>query len=189
MSVPAIIIKTFAIPKGSTEIYKGKIQGQTPDQSKIKRLSKIGTKVFSDLQFSPADVFGTGELFDHIPIDCVLFTVNQEKNIVETKVAGRSGSIKEYIGESDFEINIKGVLTSNKPGVEPIEQRENLVAFLRYQQSLGINSAFLNDVFGIFELVVMSYSMPQKEGEISQQEFEINCKSDKPVEVLITEAG
>lgn len=185
---PGIIIKTFALPAISKEIYKGKIQGVQPDKAKIKRLSALGTPVFSDLQFSPADVFGTGDLFDHIPIDCVLFTVNQEKKIVETDVAGRSGSIKEYIGEADFEINIKGVIASNRPGVEPIEQRENLVAFLRYQQSIGINSAFLNDVFGIFELVVMNYNMPQKEGEISQQHFEINCKSDKPVEVLITEA-
>lgn len=169
-------------------MYKGKIQGQVPDESRIKRLSKIGTKIFSDLQFSPADVFGTGELLDHIPIDCALFTVTQNKNIVKTNVAGRDGSIKEYLGESDFEINIKGVITSNRPGVEPVADRENLVAFLRYQQSLGINSAFLNDVFGIFELVVVDYNVPQKEGEISQQEFEINCISDKPVEVLITEA-
>ncbi|OPZ82851.1 MAG: hypothetical protein BWY74_04565 [Firmicutes bacterium ADurb.Bin419] len=185
---PELIIKTFSLPILSATVYKGKVKGVIPDKSKVKRLSKIGTQVFSDLQFSPADVFGTGELIDHIPIDCALFTVIQEKNIVETEVAGRNGSIKEFIGMKDYEINIKGVIASNLPGVAPTEHVENLIAFLEYQQSLGINSSFLNDIFGVMEVVIISYTCPQVEGGISQQEFEIRCKADRPVEILISDA-
>ena len=189
MITAGLIIKTFAMPNIQTNIYKGKIQGTEKDKSPIKRLSKLGTPIFSDLQFSPTDLFGNGEIIEHIPVDCVLFTVQQQKKIVRTDIAGRDGSIKEYIGESDFTINIKGIISSNKNGVYPQEDVDNLIAFLRYSQSLGINSAFLNDQFDIMEVVVTDFDIPQTEGEQqSQQRFEINCLSEKPVEVLISEA-
>lgn len=185
---PGLIIKAFAIPAISTNIFKGVVRPVIADKSPILRRSQLGTQIFSDLQFSPADVTGTGVLIDHIPIDCVLFSVNQPKNIVTTQVAGRNGTIKEWIGDGDYKINIKGVIASGKPGVYPKLEVQNLVAFLRYKQSLGINSSFLNDVFDILEVVVVDFDIPQEEGGMSQQRFEINCISEKPVEVLISEA-
>lgn len=183
-----LIIRTFTLPAVTTDIYKGKIQGVTKDQSKIGRLSKLGTPIFSDLQFTATDIYGNGEVIQHIPVDTVLFTVRQEKKIVETDVAGRDDAITEYIGKSKYIINIKGVIASGKPGVYPWDEVMNLRAFLDYEQSLGINSAFLNDIFGVSEIVIFDYDVPQLEGEQSQQRFEISCKSERPVEVLISEA-
>lgn len=183
----SLIIKTFAVPLVTTQIYQGKIKTVVRDKSSVLRLSKLGTPIFSDLQFSATDIFGDGEIIQHIPVDTCLFTVRQEKKIVETEVTGRDDAITEYIGKGKYTINIKGIIASNKPGVYPTDDVNNLIAFLEYTQSLGINSSFLNDIFNIHEVIVTDYDIPQLEGEQSQQRFEINCQSERPVEVLISE--
>lgn len=176
-----LIIKSFGIPFLQTEIYKGRIPITERDKSPINRLSKLGTPIFSDLQFH--DING----LVHIPVDTVLFDVHQAKNIVRTSINGRDGQIKEYIGQDDYEINIKGVICGEN-GVYPWDHVANLVKFLRYEQSLGITSKFLNDLFDIQEVVVYDYKFEQSEGSQSFQKFTIDCWSEKPVEILISEA-
>lgn len=178
---PFLILKTHGIEFLQAEIYKGKIPITTPDESPIKRKSKLGTAIFSDLQFT--DVNG----IKHVPVDTALFGVYQAKNIIRTQIQGRDGRIKEYLGEDDFEINIKGVICGDN-GAYPYEQVKNLLYFLRYNQSLGIVSKFLNEIFDIQEVVISDYRFEMDEGGYSYQKFEINCYSEKPVEILIQEA-
>jgi uncharacterized protein DUF6046 len=178
---PDIIARSFGLPFAQSEIYKGKIQIAVRDQPFTTRTSKLGTAIFSDLQF--IEIGG----FKHIPIDCVLFNVRQSKNIVITNIQGRDGSIKEYIGLSDYEINIKGVILGDN-GVYPFDQVSNLVEFLRYDQSIGIVSQYLNNIFDINEIVIKEYAFEQEEGSQSYQKFEILAYSEKPVEILIQEA-
>lgn len=178
---PTLITKTFGIQFLTTEIYKGKIPINTPDEPPVKRKSKLGTAIFSDLQFS--DIDGTV----HVPIDTALFSVYQAKNIVRTQIQGRDGRIKEYLGEDDFEINIKGVICGEN-GKYPYDQVKNLIAFCRYGQSIGIVSKYLNEIFDIQEVVISDYRFEQEEGGYSYQKFELNCYSEKPVEILIQEA-
>ncbi len=178
---PALILKTFGVQFLQTELYKGRIPINAPDEAPITRKSQLGTSIFSDLQF--VDIGG----FKHTPVDCVLFNVFQAKNIVRTPIIGRDGQIKEYIGDDDFEINIKGVICGTN-GHYPFEQVSNLVEFLRYKQSLGIISQYLNNIFDITEVVVKDYAFEQTEGSYSYQKFEINCWSERPVELLIKDA-
>lgn len=177
-----LIVKTFAIPAATIDIYKGRISSAIPDVSPIKRKSRLGTMIFSDLHFDNINL--PEGLTAHIPIDTALFTVNQTKNIVVTNIQGRDGSIKEYMGLSDYNINIKGTICGEN-GVYPYEQFENLIKFLTFDQSIGVFSKYLNDVFNIQELVIIKYDLPQESQ--SFQKFEIDCLSDKPVEVLISE--
>ena len=177
-----LIIKTFGIPLLETEIYRGRIPVTVRDQSSVGRISKLGTQIFSDLQF----VSVNGKV--HVPVDTVLFNVNQAKNIVRTSINGRDGTIKEYIGLDDYEVNIKGVICGEN-GVYPYDHVKNLVDFCRYDQSLGIISKFLNELFEINEVVIKDYAFEQSEGSYSYQKFEINCWSEKPVEILIQEAN
>lgn len=178
-----LIISSFAFPFLQTEIYKGRIPVTQRDEP--LRKSKFGTNIFSDLQFT--SITSNGEEIIHIPVDTVLFNVQQTKNIVRTQIQGRDGAIKEYIGLDDYEINIKGVICGPN-GVYPWDEVSNLVAFCRYDQSIGITSKYLNDLFDITEVVIKDYSFEQSEGSQSYQRFEINCWSEKPVEVLIQEA-
>lgn len=180
---PQLLIKsTFGINFIATEIYKGRIPINDPDESPISRKSKLGTSIFSDLQFVEAGGV------KHIPIDCALFDIHQPKQIVRTPIQGRKGGrIKEYIGEDDFDITIRGVICGDN-GVYPLEAVKNLVRFCRYDQSLGIISQYLNEVWDISEIVIYDYRFEMPEGSQSYQKFEIQAWSDKPVEILIKEA-
>lgn len=176
---PQLILQTFGLKLLQTEIYKGRIPIAVRDESPILRKSKLGTTIFSDLQFKLVDSIG-----EHIPVDTVLFSVHQAKNVVRTQIVGRNGRIKEYVGEDDFEINIKGVICGDN-GVYPYDHVKNLVNYLRFSQSLGIVSKYLNEIFDIDEVVVYDFKLEQTEGSYSYQKFEMDCWSDKPVEVLI----
>lgn len=179
---PELLVKTIGIPLLTAELYKGRIPFNVPDESPILRKNSLGKAIFSDLQFT--SINGT----EHIPVDCVLYQVSQAKNIIRTPIAGRDGQIREYVGEDDFEINIRGAIYGTN-GAYPWEKVINLVYFLRYNQSLGIVSKYLNEVFDITEVVVKDYTFEQSEGSYSYQKFEINCWSEKPVEILIQEAN
>ena len=178
---PDLIIRSFGLQFLQAEIYKGRIPIAVRDEPITTRTSQLGKAIFSDLQF--VEIGG----FKHIPIDIVLYDVRQAKNIVKTDIIGRDGSPKEYIGESDFEITIRGVICGDN-GVYPFDRVSNLVEFLRQKTSLGIVSQYLNNIFDINEIVVREYAFEQAEGSQSHQKFEIMCWSDKPVEVLIREA-
>lgn len=178
---PDLIIRSFGLQFLEHELYKGKIPITARDQPITSRTSQLGHAIFSDLQF--VEIGG----FKHIPVDCVLFDVRQVKNIVKTKIVGKDNETKEYIGESDHEITIRGVITGSN-GVYPFERVSNLVEFLRQKTSLGIVSQYLNNIYDINEIVVMEYLFEQAEGSQSHQKFEIIACSDVPVEVLIREA-
>ena len=180
---PQLVIQTFGIQFAQTEIYKGRIPISTPDQSTIARKSKLGTSIFSDLQFITAD-----GLDNHIPVDTALFDVHQAKLITRTAVQGRKrGRIKENNGEDDYEITIRGVICGDN-GVYPFDHVKNLLDYCRYDQSLGIISRYLNELYDVNEIVIYDYSFEQPEGSQSYQKFELKCWSDEPVEILIQEA-
>ncbi len=180
-----LIIQTFGLQAVDTNIFKGKIPNNEKDKSPIQRVSSLGTAIFSDLNFSPFLDGNTQNYMD--PIDTALFTVRQNKNVVVTNINGRDGSIKEYVGMSDYNINIKGVICGRN-GHYPKELVQDLITFCKYGQSLGIVSMYLNDIFGIQEVLITNFDLPQMEGGYSYQKFEIDCLSDKPVEILISEA-
>lgn len=156
---------------------------QTKDQDAPIRKSLLGTGVFSDLNFGPAPIINGVQLPEFIPLDCVLFTVNQTKNIVKTIIQGRNGSVKEYISDGDFSINIK-IAISGDYGVYPQEQMENLLTYLNAPGALPINSKFLQTL-GIYNVVVESYDVNQKEGHYSTQLVDIKAVSDFPVILAI----
>lgn len=182
-----LVIQNFGLQAVQTNVYKGKFPTTTRDVSPIQRKSVLGTSIFSDLQFKSVIIPSAGgftELSHDFPVDTVLFTVSQQKNIIRTQIQGRDGTIKEYVGKGDYEINIKGVITG-KNGVYPKDAVDNLIEFLNYNQSIGIISSFLNERLNIDEIVILKYDLPQDEGGQSFQKFEIDAVSEFPVEILI----
>lgn len=188
-----IIIRTFGLGALKENLYKtgmpidfGK---DNPNETSFLPTyrSYLGSYVFSDLDISPEE----GNL-PRIQIPTVLFNVTQRKNIVVTPVQGRNGTVKEYISDGDFQINIKGVIAGLN-GVYPNAQAQgnsNLVSdltqVLALAKSLKVNSWYLNQ-FGITELVVTDYNFPQVEGQYSTQAFEISALSNTPFELNITQ--
>lgn len=140
----------------------------------------FGTPVFSSLRFSDTkDFFNEENTLKMMPdwIDACLFTVNQQKTLIKTAIQGRNGTVVEYIGDGDYSINIKGIITGSN-GKYPFNQVKNLIEFLKQPTELLIEVPYLNEVHGIKQIVVESYDFPQEAGSYSQQAFNINCISN-----------
>lgn len=149
--------------------------------------SALGTLVLSQLKFADTtnlllELNGKkGRVLEHKrPIDACLFSVNQTKNIIKTNIQGSNkGSIKEFINDGDYSINIKGIINGLN-GVYPSYAVDDLIQYLIQPKELEIICPFLNELFGITYIVVENYSFPQNEGGYSYQVFEINAISEIP---------
>ena len=162
-------------------------KGVTPD-SGTKFVSKLNTVVYSNVIFNGATVldanFNTIDKFEDFRIDDCLITVNQAKKIITTEIQGRDGTIKEYIGQDDYQISIVGRI-NGAYGVNPKEDAKQLKKIFSFAQPLAISSWWLQNL-DITTVVVKDYNFSQTEGEYSTQYFSVNLLSDKPTEARIT---
>lgn len=154
-----------------------------PQQTAIRdnpiKSSQLGTPVYSNLQIqggSYLDIYGNLINYNGVEVDTVLFTINQSRNIVKTPIQGLDGTVKEYISDGDYIINIRGIITG-KNGVYPVGQVNYLIECLKAKAALSVQSDYLQSL-GIMNIVIESYSLPQEMGSQSQQVFELNCLSD-----------
>jgi hypothetical protein len=156
--------------------------------------SYLGTPVYSNIEFPAAlftDLDGNVTEFQGITINTVIMTIDQPKNIVRTAIQGRNGTIKEYIGNGDFKINVTGALIT-EPRVfsahqneYPREQVKALFELLSAQEAITVRGEFLQQL-GINSVVITSYSFPQTKGNRDKQLFTIKMESD--TELLLEES-
>lgn len=118
-----------------------------------------------------------------IQLSIAISQVNMTKTIVKTAIQGLDGTVKEYINDGDYEITIRGAIVSNDRSY-PSEQVKQLHQILLIKDALDVESEYLN-VFGIYNVVVESYSFPQQEGMQNLQLFELQCVSDLPIELVV----
>ena len=152
--------------------------------------SALGTPVLSKLFLLPG-VYKTIKFgkniyvpYGALSLDTVLITVSMTKNIIPTSITGRKGSIKEYITDNDFQVNIKGSLVDDSSGRYPIEQMTLLRSICAAPEAIKVKSDFLL-LFSITHLVIQSYNFSQSEGYSNVQLFDLNCISDTPTELSI----
>jgi len=145
-----------------------------PFSISTSKTSWLGTLIWSDMLIRYED--------QEMYFDTVLFNVTQSKNIVKTALQGRNGTIKEYISDGDYVIDIRAAVVS--PGREyPEDAVRNLVGLLQLPQALEIVSPLLQ-LFEVFSVVVEDYKLVSQEGFTNTQLVEINCISDSPVELI-----
>lgn len=182
-----IVIQSFGLGAVKTAIYKAGM----PDgkgQGKSYGVSKLGTPVFSNLNvtgFSYTDQNGKTVSVPAISFETVLFVVNQQKEMLKTVVQGRNTSVKEYICDGDYAVQIMGILTADNRNF-PMQDLSDLISLLKAPLAFKINSWYL-DLFGINNLVVENYQIGQEEGGYSYQKFNIQCLSDAPIELQIVQ--
>lgn len=193
---PAKIISQFGLQRLRTTIYGKRADGSTEfngaeldeNGQRLLSFSYLGTSVFSNLEITAGkytNLDGEQISYEGLTIDTVLFDVSQSKNIVTTEIQGRNGTIKEYISDGDFSVNINGLIVSEDANLYPEDGVSLLIDILKVQSTIPIVSRFLNDVFGITNVVVVGYSLPQMEGTPNTQPFSIQCLSNDPVELEI----
>lgn len=173
----AIKPKLYQVPEGS------------PEEREAVATSLLGTLVYSNLVFEPGAYQLAGEeiRYDGLTINAVLFQVSQEKNVVKTAIQGRSGTIKEYISDGDYQVQIYGTLASPYPDIYPEEDMQTLLKICKAPKAIGVVSEFLQ-LFEIDDLVIESYTFNQKQGYENIQNFALRCVSDEPVELQLDQS-
>lgn len=117
-----------------------------------------------------------------LDVGVALCTVNMTKNIVVTSIQGRNGTVKEYISDGDYQINIKGVIVINAQDAYPEFEVNVLKQYCDAPIEIPVACTYLNR-FGIKNIVITDYSFEQSEGMRNVQTFTINCLSDNPIEL------
>ena len=69
----------------------------------------MGYPIFDVVRFKGGTVPGTDEIFESLDLrDFPLVQVSRQKNILETVVVGKAGTVKELISNGDHSIQIRG---------------------------------------------------------------------------------
>lgn len=193
-----MVISTYSILSGLVEKYNIRhqrvilSQQSNPYEGKIPqnvvvdkplKFSELGTPVFSNITFKGGQYTDhlTGKVytFEDITMDTVLLNVSQAKRIVRTEIEGRNGSVKEYIGLDDYQVQVNAILTGGN-GHYPVERVLPLKRMLDAPVPIDVVCSYLKNL-GIYTLVVTGYTIDQEAGGYSQQNVSIQCISDTPI--------
>lgn len=121
-----------------------------------------------------------------LSIPDAVVAMTRTKQIVTTQVVGMVGTVKEYISDGDFDINIavgiQGVEDGKIANVYPEDGLRELRKFLEVDKPISVQSAFF-DLFEINRLVIKSYSLTQGT-ESNYQELTISALSDNEYNVF-----
>ncbi len=156
----------------------------------------FGLPVFTNLIFEPdrfQELDGQVISYEGLRLDAVLMEVSMQKNIIKNEVQGLNGTVKTYISDGDYNISVRGAITSGKAEVYPKEDVEQLQRLFTVPQAITVTSNFLTSfgsiqtkgISGISKVVVESFSFPQSEGFRDVQLFTCNLLSDTPIELTI----
>ena len=122
-------------------------------------------------------------------INDAVCAISRAKNIVTTQMVGMDGTVKEYINDGDYQINIVVGVVAVRNGVIVDEYPEDglreLSAFFDEKAAIDVHSVFL-EIFGIDSLVIKSFSVSQDTAS-NYQSVSISAVSDSDYNVYSTE--
>jgi Domain of unknown function (DUF6046) len=133
--------------------------------------------------FCPCRLIDPDNADNVLELMTVIIEVSMTKNIDTVAVNGVDGTIKTYINDGDFDVRIRGMITSDNQTDYPLDAVKKLIELFKIRQSLKVVCEYLV-LFGIYELAIMDYQLPQLEGTQNTQLFDISALSDKPIELL-----
>ena len=108
----------------------------------------------------------------------VIIDATVNKTIVKTDVIDLKGTVKEYIGESDLTITIRGYVASQNPDEYPDDDARLIKSYASAPIPLKVVNSFLNDILGVNQIVVESCQLSQQQGFRNVQYFQWTCVSD-----------
>jgi len=191
----ALLIRTFGVKGIENAFMKPAIDKLIADkptyiEKSTGSTSLFGKPIFSNLILKARNYYDNDNKLitswsNDIVLDTVLFDVAQTKNIVTTQVQGRNGTIKEYISDGDYALNIKGLLVSNVNGQFPYTQYQELLKALKCNTEIQVESWILRELWGIEYIVIQNYDILQEVGKQTTVPFEIQAFSDRPTEIVL----
>jgi hypothetical protein len=111
-------------------------------------------------------------------------------------IQGRNGSIKEYIGDDDYQINISGLISGehftpdiieNKGNKYPERYLKDFVDVCSIGYSIPIKNILLNRIFKITNIVIENFRVTPEVGKMNSIPFEVSAVSDNTTRLEITE--
>jgi len=129
------------------------------------RKSKLGNPVYSEVVIKKSqDIVVDSDSFSsekgYIRFDTCIVTVNQQRNIIKTPIQGRNGTVKEYISDGDYSINIKGSILGDGADKLPEKIIKDAHTLFIEPNELWLECEFLR-YFGIQYCVIESYNIDQ----------------------------
>ena len=119
---------------------------------------------------------GKSYTFQNIVFPVAIIDARQNKNIVKTKITGRDGEIKEYIGLNDWSVSISSVIDM-PPDQAPLDFLHAFTQMLTAQVTIPVKNYYLN-ALGISNIVIENVDLGQAEGGYSSQPIKISACSD-----------
>lgn len=101
------------------------------------------------------------------------------KNIVQTVMAGRKGTVKELIAEGDWMFTFRGLIIGKDINF-PRDARKQMKQVWAVNKSLRIYSRLVNDL-DVHRVVVLDLRFPPMEGYDNVQPYELVCLSDDDI--------
>lgn len=185
-----LIVKSFALAALKPRLYNAPIISDdefdaltTGDLN--RGYSDFGLPTFDILTFNQLNYTSLDNKsisINQLDLGIALIDINQSKNIVTTAIQGRNGTIKEYVSDGDYIMNIKGVLVGFGQDVYPEDDVRQLRDFLNAPVSIQVSSTILNR-WNITDIVVSNFTIRQEEGQRNVVPFEINALSETPFEI------
>lgn len=138
----------------------------------------LGRPVFSDLWLKEGD---TKLLF----VNAIL-TITRDFTITKTAMQGRSGTVKEYIGAGDYQVNVQASLLETSSEKYPVSDLQKLIAIMNSQKQIEVISELLS-LFGIYYVVPEKFQLTQALSGQNRQGVVLEFISDKDIQLVIEE--
>lgn len=184
-------------PPGSTRQKNQdfEIDKTDPRDPSLDYSSLLNTPIYTNIEFLPGqyetNTKGVFKSFgsntdgpDRLRFESVLLSISQDKKIITTEIQGRDGTVKEYIGQDDYQVSVMGIITG-KNGQRPVDQILALKKMLDAPIAVEVASSYLQ-MLNIHYLVLKSYEIGENEGGYSYQTFNLSFLSDIQQELQLT---
>lgn len=187
----------FNVPENAQSVYNADA-GDDIDPSQVANFL-LGNLVYDTVTFMGNNADGSLSYYDltsqqvvtvaKMQIPIAMCNVTKNIKVVETDVAGRNGSIKQYINIGDYSVSIKGIFTTGTSDKYPIEAMKALQAITNATTEVKVVSNFLN-IFGINYLVFKECNFEQMDNTgRDEQRFSLTCVSEIPFTINVNQNG
>ena len=132
-----------------------------------------------------------------ITFEMVMISMKKGRNVEKTEITGRdTGSVKEYIGAKDWDIEIRAVITASQNvaanmtnyyqnGKYPEENMEMIDLMLNAPIALRVLCPYMNNRGINYIVIDDGVQINQVEGEYEAQRIVIPCCSDNPLLIQV----
>lgn len=149
-----------------------------------KYLSPFSLPVFDAVSFkggSYYDAHLVAQQYTDVHLPMAIITIDMNKTVIKTPTVGRTfGTVKEYVNDGDFTVNIRGVIASGVQNLYPDYEVEKLFKMLMSTEPVAVYGNWFTR-FGIESIVIERFSIPQEEAMRDIQRFEIQAVSTLPI--------